>query len=52
MECGGWEEEKGKKREGNAPGKGQEGWVSEEENGNYFRESREKTVKGWHMEMF
>lgn len=49
MECGGWEEEKGKKREGNAPGKGQEGWVRK---GNYSRESWKKTVKGWHMEKF
>lgn len=50
MECGRWEEEKGKKREGSAPGKGQEGWVREEEKGNYCRESQEKTVKDWHME--
>lgn len=42
----------GEKREGNAPGKGQEGWVREEEKGNYFRESQKKTVKGWQMERF
>lgn len=47
-----WEKEKEKKMEGNAPGKGQEGWVREEEKGNYSRESWEKTVKGWHMEKF
>lgn len=46
MKYGGWEEEKGKKREGNAPGQGQEGWMREEEKGNYSRESWEKTVKG------
>ena len=49
---GGWREKKRKKREGNAPGKGQEGWVREEGKGNYSRESRKKTEKGWHMGKF